>query len=81
MKFVLCGILIVLSIAAFIALPTISIDPNTVIASNVFQYLRAAMYFIPVDTAEKILGVALVLWVWRVIVSVIRTLWDMLPIA
>ena len=61
------------------ALPTIVIDTDAVISGHFFSYIRAGMYFLPVGTVVTIFGIQLALWVFRVVVAVIRAIWDLLP--
>lgn len=78
---IIITVILVVVFALLMALPAIHIDKGAVISSNVFQYLRAAMYFIPVGTCGTILTIILGLQVWRILVSIIKFIWDILPIA
>ena len=62
------------------ALPIITLTAETIEASTAWQWIRAALYFIPVHTVVSIGGVILALTLWSLIVSVVKTLWDLLPI-
>lgn len=61
-------------------LPTISIDAGAVIAGTAYSYIRAAMYFLPLNTVITILSLVVSLAVFRIVVSLVKTLWDMLPV-
>ena len=80
-KAILFGVILLVVFALLMALPTIRLDKNIVIASNAFAYVRAAMYFIPTGTCAAILAIILGLQVWRIIVALIKTIWELLPIA
>ena len=62
------------------ALPVVTLTAETLEASTAWQWIRAALYFIPVHTVVSIGGVILALTLWSLIVSVVKTLWDLLPI-
>ena len=80
MKIIIWGAILLLVIALFLALPVISIDADAVIASSAFSYIRAACYFIPAGTVTAILGILLGLWLVRVVVMIVKTIWDLLPV-
>lgn len=77
---ILIGVILVIVFALLMALPTIRIDSDTVIASNAFAYIRAAMYFIPTGTCAAILAIIMGLQVWRIIVALVKTIWELLPL-
>lgn len=79
-QFVFWGLIIALAIGMIVALPVITIDANAVIASSAFAYIRAALYFIPAGTCATILIVILGLWIVRVVVTIVKTIWDLLPV-
>ena len=80
MKTLLFILIFVIVIAALVQLPDIEINKDQVVSSNVFTYIRAAMYFIPSGTVFTIGGIILALWVFRVIVAVVKVIWDLLPV-
>ena len=61
-------------------IPAVNINYDGVVTSSVFQYLRAALYFFPMPTVIKILTIVLALWVLRVIIALLHSLWASLPI-
>ena len=61
------------------ALPAINIDANAVISSSFYTYIRAGLYFLPMGTVTTIFGIQIALWTFRIIVAVIRAVWDILP--
>ena len=69
---------VVVGIIAF--LPTLTIDTAAVVSSSAYAYVRAAFFFIPVNTISAILGIILGLWVFRIIIAIVRAIWDMLPV-
>lgn len=83
MKFIK-GVLLTLVISLVLipciaALPTIVIDTDAVISGHFFSYIRAGMYFLPVGTVVTILGIQITLWVFRIVVSIVRAFWELLP--
>lgn len=80
MKTLLFILIFVIVIAALVQLPDIEINKDEVVSSNVFTYIRAAMYFILSGTVFTIGGIILALWVFRIIVAVVKVIWDMLPV-
>lgn len=81
MKLAIFAVLILVAFALLMVLPTISINADAVIASGAFAWVRAAMYFVPVGYATAILGVIAGLWIVRVVVALVKLLWDLLPVA
>lgn len=46
-----------------------------------FQIVRSICYFLPVGTIASIVGLIVAFGIFRVVVRLIRTLWDLLPVA
>ena len=76
----LFAVILLIVFALLMALPAIHINSNAVISSNAFSYIRAALYFIPTGTCAAILGIIMGLWVFRVIIALVKTIWSVLPI-
>ena len=81
MKLAIFAVLIVVVISCLLLLPTIHIDVDAVTASTAFEYIRAGLYFFPVQTVLRIISLTLSLWVFRIIIAVVKTIWDLLPVA
>ena len=60
--------------------PAISIDYAGVSSSSIFQWLRAALYFFPMNTVVTICALSLALWVLRMVIAFLHSLWASLPI-
>ena len=60
--------------------PAISIDYAGVSSSSIFQWLRAALYFFPMNTVVTICALSLALWVLRMGIAFLHSLWASLPI-
>lgn len=61
-------------------IPSVNINYDGVVASSVYQYIRAALYFFPMQTVFSILSIVLALWVLRVVIALLHSLWASLPI-
>lgn len=72
----ICSVVLIPCLAL---LPAISIDANTVISSTFYTYIRAGLYFLPVGTVTAIFSIQIALWTFRIIVAVVRAVWDLLP--
>ena len=80
MKAIIWIAVFILVVSLIAGLPAIVIDVDSVIASSAFSYIRAACYFIPVEAVAGILSIIIGLWILRVIVTVAKTVWDLLPV-
>ena len=61
-------------------IPEISIDYAGISSSSIYQWLRAGLYFIPMNTVVTILTLTLSLWVLRMAIAFLHSLWSSLPI-
>lgn len=80
MKIVIWTLIIILVIALIGILPGIRINSQGVLESSAVDYIRMAMYFIPTGTCVAILSIILGLWVFRIVIALVKTIWDMLPV-
>lgn len=69
------------AIPCIAALPTITISYSAVTTSSVYSFIRGAMYFLPVKTVGIILSLILALWLFRMLIAIIRAVWAILPFA
>ena len=60
------------------ALPTIAIDVPGVVNGSVYSFIRAGAYFLPMDTVAVILGISLGLYVFRMIVAIVKAIKEVL---
>jgi len=81
MKILIFMIVIVVVFGLLAMLPAIEIDQDAVTSSAAWSWIIAAMYFFPVGTVGAILTLIVALWLFRMIVSLVKTLWELLPIA
>lgn len=79
-KLVIFGLVLVAVLVILASLPHIDISTGEITTSAAWSWIVAAMYFIPTHTVVTILGVVVVVGVWSLIVSVVKTLWDLLPV-
>ena len=61
-------------------IPSVQINYDGIASSGVYQYLRAGLYFFPMDTVLTIGGIVLSLWILRIVIAVLHSLWASLPI-
>lgn len=62
-------------------LPDISWSVDSGAMSYFISLLRVVFYLLPMDIVVVIVSIIISFTTWRIIVSLIRTLWDLLPIA
>lgn len=61
-------------------MPDIAINYDSIASSSVFTYIKAALYFLPMHTVWNIFSLVVALWVLRIIIAVLHTLWASLPV-
>ena len=61
-------------------IPDVAINYDSIATSSVFTYIRAGLYFLPMQTVLQILGCIVALWVLRIIIAILHTLWASLPV-
>ena len=67
-------------VIGFIAmLPTVTINKDAVVTSSAYQWIRAGLWFLPTGAIASIFAVQLVLWSFRVLIAIVKVIWDMLP--
>ena len=81
MKILIFSIIILIVFALIVAIPVISIDAGAVASSSAVDFIRVALYFIPVNTVASILSITMGLWIFRIVIALIKTIWDLLPVA
>ena len=60
--------------------PDLAINYDGISNSTVYQFIRAALYMVPMETVISILSITVALWVLRIFISFFRSLWAALPI-
>ena len=58
-------------------LPDVSWSTGSV--SSFMDYVSMACYLFPMNTIVTIMGLVITLMVFRIVVSIIKTIWDVLP--
>lgn len=61
-------------------LPIMNMDVDFSVLNGFLDVLGFALYFFPWAKVVPIVGLILLLQVWRVIISIIRVFWEVLPI-
>ena len=73
---------IVFQIVEWILTPLPEIAIPTVMArdSTFFGMVRCVLYLLPLDTIGTIVGLIVAIAGFRIIISIVKTIWDLLPI-
>lgn len=61
-------------------LPVMKMDVDFSVLNGFMDVLGFALYFFPWAKVLPILGLIMILQVWRIVVSIIRTVWEVLPL-
>ena len=61
-------------------IPDISISASNPVAASVLSYIKAGLYFLPTQTVTAIFTIILALWILRVVVAFLHSLWNALPV-
>lgn len=66
----------------FSLLPDIEIDfaPYEEAINAVFSFFQYVFYFFPMDTVIYCVSIILIFHLFKIVVSFIRTVWDLLPL-
>lgn len=80
MRLAIFAIVLVLVLTVLMLMPTITISSASVISSSAYAYIRSAMYFLPINTVTLILGLIISFWLVRIVIAVVRMIWDVLPV-
>ena len=81
LKIAIAVFVIAAALALIALLPTLSLDKDSVTSSSAWEWIVAAAYFVPTRTIASIGTAMLALWTWRMVVALVKTLWDLLPVA
>lgn len=78
------GVSLVITIvfSLFAVLPTIVLPTESFVVylEYAFNILDVVFYVLPAPTVFAIFSIIMTLQVWRILVSLVKTLWDLLPI-
>ena len=61
-------------------LPQISIPAVMARDSTFFGAVRCVLYMLPLDTIGTIIGLIVAITGFRIVISLIKTIWDLLPL-
>lgn len=64
----------------FALLPDWSWNVETSFFSSALDFIRLAGYLLPMDTIITIFVITNVLIAWQIVVAILRTVWDVLPL-
>lgn len=60
--------------------PDLAINYDGIANSTVYQFIRAGLYFLPMDTVFEILHLMFGLWILRAVIAFLHSIWAALPI-
>lgn len=63
-----------------VRIPDLQINYAGLSSMSVYQYLRAGPYFFPMGTVVTIFEIIIGLWVLRIVIAILHSLWAALPI-
>lgn len=78
LTFLSAFIIALIVIPLILSVPTVVIDVPGVVNGSVYSFIRAGAYFLPMSTVGVILGITLGLYVFRMIVAVIKAVKEIL---
>lgn len=61
-------------------IPTVAIDLDPSLLAAFYQYMQLVLWILPCGTIISILGIHLTICIFRIVVSVIKTIWQLLPL-
>lgn len=61
-------------------LPDISWSVDVSRFSTFFQIIGVAGYLLPMDTIITLVGLVMAITLFRIVISIVKTIWDLLPI-
>lgn len=64
----------------FSLLPDVSWDVSSTAMTNFFEVFHLLGYFLPMETVVAIFGLIIVITNFRIGVSIIKTIWQLLPL-
>ena len=62
------------------SLPEIAIPTMMARDSTFFGMVRCVLYLLPLDTISTIVGLLISIALFRIIIAIIKTIWDLLPV-
>ena len=61
-------------------LPEITVDFSAVDSSLFMGCVRCVLYMLPLGTINTIIGIIIAVTGFRIFISIVKTIWDLLPI-
>ena len=78
LTFLSAFIIALIVIPLILSVPTVVIDVPGVVNGSVYSFIRAGAYFLPMSTVGVILGITLGLYVFRMIIAVVKAVKEIL---
>ena len=67
--------------SALSVLPAFDWNIKASFFQSALDMVRLAGYMLPMDTIGAIISIVFVLILWRIAISILKTIWDILPLA
>ena len=62
-------------------LPEITWDPNTTALTFINDVISVVCYMLPMGTVRAIINLIITLTIFRIVIAIPKTIWDLLPFA
>lgn len=62
------------------ALPVMDVEIDFSVLNSFLDVIGFSLYFFPWQKVAPILGLIVLLQVWRIVISIIRVIWEVLPL-
>lgn len=63
----------------FNLLPSGNLTGLSTAIDGIVKYIKAALYFLPVKTISAIFGVIILYWAYRLIIRIVKLIWELIP--
>lgn len=60
-------------------LPAGNLEGLSAAIDGIVPYIKTGLYFLPVRTISQIFTVILAFWTYRLVVRIVKTIWDLIP--
>ncbi len=61
-------------------IPDVAVDLDPSLLAAFYEYCKLVLWILPCGTIVSILGIHLAICLFRIIVSIIKTIWQLLPL-
>lgn len=69
------------SVISFLdSIPLLEVDFDFTVLNTFLSIVEACLYFFPWQKVLPILGIIILLQTWRIVVSIVKVIWQLLPL-